>query len=893
MDKTSPEKHQRVMSILADVMECDTGERENLLAQWCGHDESLRQEVECLLRDETPAQGFMEEPLLNVAMGLQTEEEESLLGTHIGPYLIIDEIGRGGMGDVYLARRSDDEYQRRVAIKLIKRGMDSNLIQRRFRNERQILANLDHQHIARLYDGGTTEDGRAFLVMEYVSGEAIDVYADTQKLSTTERLKLFLAVCDAVQYAHRQQVIHRDLKPSNILVNKEGVPKLLDFGIAKFLDGEAAADATTLAWRLLTPEYASPEQIRGEQSTVASDVYSLGAVLYELLTGHRPHPLTKRRGSDGMAHPIVTREPERPSSIVSRIEGRATRSRAQPRTITPESVSESRDGAPERLRRSLRGDLDNIVLMALRKDPQRRYASVEDFSNDLRRHLARQPVLARKDSLGYRGRRFFERNRTSVISAAVVAVVCLLIGVSLNFFTRHTKPPITSIGVLPFVNVGQDQQVEYLADGLTISLIDYLSRLPHLNVPGHNSVRRYKGQALDSIAAGRALKVDTLMLGRATTNGETLSVSVEVIDAPTNQIIWNKRFDGRVSEVLLLQQQIAEEVTRSLGLTISAEARAQFHRPNTRNAEAYRLYLRGDYFWNLRTELGLARATDLFRGAIDQDPNYALAYSGLANSYGLLGAYRSLKPDEVFPKARNAALRARELDADLAEAYTSLAFVSWLYEWDWAAADQAFRRAIELKPSYVLAHHWYGLYLAEMGRFEEAIASEKRALERDPLSVYVNADLGRVYYYARRYDDAFAQYRKTIEMNPNFGGFYSELGELYEQTDMFDEYISAVNPVVAHAEAGRQLFAQRGRKGYWEEIWRQISNRSPHRWTEYYELARVAARLGKKDKAFENLNRAYDVRDHFMTQLKVDPILDPLRSDPRYHELLRRMNLAN
>jgi TolB-like protein len=293
-----------------------------------------------------------------------------------------------------------------------------------------------------------------------------------------------------------------------------------------------------------------------------------------------------------------------------------------------------------------------------------------------------------------------------VISAVVVAVLCLLIGLTVNFFTRHKRPPITSIGVLPFVNVGEDQQVEYLADGLTTSLIDYLSILPNLNVPGHNSVLRYKGQVIDPAAAGRALNVNNLILGRATTNGETLSVTVELIDTASGQIVWNKRFDSKVSEVLILEQQIAEEVTRNLGLTMSREARAQIAQPNTHDLEAYRLYLRGDYFWNLRSELGLIRALEFFQDATDQDPNYALAYSGLANTYGLIGAYRLLKPHEVFPKARIAALRARELDPDSAEAYASLALVSWLYEWDWAAADQSFRRAIELRPSYVIAHHW-------------------------------------------------------------------------------------------------------------------------------------------------------------------------------------------
>ena len=882
------------MGILADAMECDPVHRANLLAESCGEDESLRLEVERLLKHETAALHFMEESLVEGVPVSRVNEEESVIGRNIGPYLIVDEIGRGGMGAVYLAVRSDGEYQRQVAIKLIKRGMDSDLIQHRFRNERQILANLDHQNIARLFDGGTTEDGRAFLVMEYISGLPIDVYADTHRLSTAERLEMFLPVCDAVQHAHANQVIHRDLKPSNILVNEGGVPKLLDFGIAKILSVETTAtieDATTSAWRILTPEYASPEQIRGEQSAASSDIYSLGAVLYELLTGHRPHRLTSRSGSQEVSTAIVTREAEKPSAVISRIEERQNTHDARPRRITPDSVSETRDGTPENLRRSLRGDLDNIVLMALRTDPQRRYASVKEFSEDIRRHLEGQPIRARKDSPAYRARKFFQRNRTSVISTATVAVLCLLIGLLLNSFMRPAKQTVTSIGVLPFINVGQNQQVEYVSDGLTKSLIDYLSRLPNLKVPGHNSVLRYKGQAIDPLAAGRTLNVNTLMMGRTTTKGEALSVQLEVIDAATSQIIWSKRFDGKVSELLRLQQQIAEDVAQSLAINNSSEARIP--PPGTHSADAYSLYLKGNYFWNLRTQVGLTTAVDHFQAAIDLDPHYALAYSGLANSYGLLGAYRVRTPHEIFPKAKAAALKAIELDGNSAEAYTSLAFVSWLYDWDWAAADQAFRRSIELNPSYVTAHHWYGLYLAEMGRFEEAIASEKRALERDPLSVYVIADLGRVYYYARRYDDSLGQYRKATEMNPGFGAFNAEASQLYEQIGMYDnEYLTEAYPGLKEAEEFRQL-VQRGRQSYLQKIWTKWSTTTtPAFWHEYYGLARVSARLGKKRAAVEMLNRAFEVRDHFMTQIKVDPAFDSLRSDPSFHELLRRMNLT-
>jgi serine/threonine protein kinase/tetratricopeptide (TPR) repeat protein len=890
----SPERHQQVMSVLADALECDVSERETLLAYLCAEDEPLRLEVLRLLSNKARAQDFMEQPLVDGALCNLSYQEESVIGRRIGPYLIISEIGRGGMGAVFLAKRSDDEYQRQVAIKLIKPGMDSDLVQRRFRNERQILANLNHPNIARLFDGGTTEDGRAFLVMEYISGQPIDVYADAVKLLTSERLKLFLPVCDAVQYAHRNKVIHRDLKPSNILVNEEGIPKLLDFGIARFLDADqipATAEATTSAGRILTPEYASPEQIRGDQSTVASDIYSLGAVLYELLTGHRPRRANGRGSSDEMPRVIATRDPEKPSSVINRLKEVPTKKGVPLPNTTPQSVSETRDGAPEKLRRRLRGDLDNIVLKALRKDPRRRYDSVDAFSHDLRRHLQGQPVQARKDSLVYRSQKFFQRNRTTVVSAAVVAVLCFVIGLSLNRFIKPTRPTITSIGVMPFVNVGNDPETQYLADGLTSNLISYLSRLPNLRVPGYDSVSRYQGQAIDPAAAAMALQVNTVMLGSATTIGGTLSIQLELIEANTSRRIWSRRFEGKVSGVLLLQQQIAQEVALHLGYD-GADARAQRHQPTTQSTEAYKLYLKGNQFWNLREEPGFTKAIQHYEAAIGLDPNYSLAYSGLANSYSLLGAYRILKPEEAFPKAKSAALKAIQLDGNSAEGYASLALVSWLYDWDWAAADQAFRRSIELNPGYVTAHHWYGLYLGEMGRFEEALASEQRALDKDPLSVYVNADLGRVYFYARRYEESLVQYRKTTEMGPNFGAFYAEIGQLYEQTGMLDKYITEAHPDLKEAREFR-LLVERARKSYLEKLW--LIRSKPIRqlwWSEYCELARMCARLGKRDEAFRMLERVYQVRDHFMTQLKVDPAFDSLRSDPRFEELLHRMNLT-
>ena len=398
------------------------GRRAAFLDEACAGDPGLRRQVEALLATPTPAPS--DAPTAGVS---PTRPEGSLAGHFIGPYKILREIGRGGMGAVYLALRADDQFRKQVAIKLIKPGMDTGAVIRRFRNERQILAALDHSHIARLLDGGVSESGLSYFVMEYVEGLPLDAYCDTHRLLTAERLALFLAVCSAVQYAHQNLVVHRDLKPGNVLVTAGGVPKLLDFGIAKLLRPELSADpltATATALPLMTPEYASPEQARGGPVTTASDVYSLGVLLYELLTGHRPYQVPTGSLED-IARVIGETDPEKPSAAVTRSETVRGADGVVRAELTPESVSHARADAPERLHRRLRGDLDTIVLMALRKEPGRRYASVAQFAEDIRRYLDGRPVIARQDTLGYRTGKFIRRHKAGGAAAALVALTLL------------------------------------------------------------------------------------------------------------------------------------------------------------------------------------------------------------------------------------------------------------------------------------------------------------------------------------------------------------------------------------------------------------------------------------------------------------------------------------
>jgi Tol biopolymer transport system component/serine/threonine protein kinase len=468
----APERWQKVKEVLEAYLERPRGERSVWLEEACPGDPEVRREVESLAASYEEAGDLLEEPALG-----REETPEDREGRRVGPYRIVREIGEGGMARVYLGVRADDAFRREVAIKLVKRGMDYEFILRRFRKERQIMATLDHPHIARLLDGGATEDGTPYFVMEYIGGLPIDAHCDTHRLNVRERLELFRTVCSAVECAHERGVVHRDIKPGNILVTPDGAPKLLDFGIAKIVDPDGwtgSIDRTLTVLRLMTPEYASPEQVRGDPVTAATDVYSLGVLLYELLTGHRPYRLRSRAPHE-MAQAICEVEPEKPSTAVRRVE-EITRPRDGTRaTVTPASVGEARRIRPEKLRRTLAGDLDNIVLMAMRKDPARRYASAVEFSEDVRKYLEGRPVRARKDTLAYRGGKFVERNRTA-LAGAVIAAVALAAAVGAWTLWGPADAPMLRgappLQATPFTTLqGNEGQAVFSPDGSKIAFV--------------------------------------------------------------------------------------------------------------------------------------------------------------------------------------------------------------------------------------------------------------------------------------------------------------------------------------------------------------------------------------------------------------------------------------
>lgn len=857
----SPDRWARVKDLFQEALDQPAAERQEFIRRRA--DASILAEVESLLAAH--------------------EEEASDLvdvwiGKRVGPYRITRELGRGGMGAIYLAVRDDDEFRRDVAVKVIKRGMDTEAIVRRFRAERQILADLDHPNIARLLDGGTSDDGRPYFVMEFIDGQPLDLWCEEKQLSIRDRLKLMQTVCEAVDVAHRRGIVHRDLKPGNILVNREGVPKLVDFGIAKVLatDSEPRT-VTVVGHQILTPAYASPEHLEGQALTPATDVFSLGVVLYETITGRRPFSDT--RGSlEQIARIRASTTPKPPSDAV----------------VLDASQSDSR-----RIRRQLRGDLDDIVMMALDPDAARRYPTAGELGRDLQRHLAGERVAARR-------RRSVERWRRFGAVAAAVVLVGLLIAGAVTRISRGSAEPQTpaaavavrSLAVLPLHTSGSD--TEHLGLGIADAVILRLSTLPGITVRPTSAIRRFATEPpADVVAAGREMKVDAVLDGTLRRAGDRVRVTVQLIGVGDGATIWSGKFDENISEAFAFEDQISGEVTRALsrGGVTAAQPSARGRR--TPDPQAYELYLRGRYLLNQRRIDSFRTAIRHFEEAIARDPNYAAAWAGLADSYLLLGGANAAAPVELYPKAKEAALRAIELDDTLAEAHTSLAHVKYQYDWDFPGADREYRRAIQLDPNYATAHDWYATFLSTMERHDEALHHVRIAQKLDPVSRAFNMHVGSILTSAGRYDEAIAVYRRAIEIEPNFANVWSGLGAAYahkgdlpnaliafdESARLSEEKPSAsrlLEQIGTHARMGNRDIALRHFETF--KKMEKSSRVAP------YKYALIYALLGERDKAIEALERTVAERSGDILSLN-NPTFEPYQSDPRFRDIVRRVGL--
>jgi len=864
------ERWKKVEQLFESALEHPPAERAAFLDSACQGDNSLRHQVETLL-------GALEQAGTAVPRSFNTPVTDtfdpagSVIGKRFGSYRIVQEIGRGGMGSVYLAIRADDEYQKRVAIKLIKRGIDSDFIIRRFRNERQILASLEHPNIAGLYDGGSTDEGLPYFVMEYVEGQPLFSYCDARKLTITERLKLFRKVCSAVHYAHEHRVIHRDLKPSNVLVTTEGIPKLLDFGIAKLLDPDMVAhtlDPTTAAIRMMTPEYASPEQVLGDNVTPASDVYSLGVMLYELLTDHRPYKLKDHTAFE-LARVICEEDPDLPSVAVNLIEVVAVAGH-EPFEVTPITVAEARSSTPDQLRRALAGSLDSIVLKSMRKQPDQRYESVEQFSQDLGRYLEGNPVSAPS---------YFHPGSIPA--------------------TDTGDPAFRSLAVLPFqVLRVEEKSDEFLGMGMADAIITKLSNIHRIMVRPTSSVIKYFDGTHNIMAAGQELNVAYVLDGRIQRAGDRVRLTVQLVRMRDGVPLWATKFDENYTDLFTVEDSISEQVANALVPRLSGEEREMLLRHETENSDAYQTYLKGRYFWNRFTNEDFQKALEHFREAIRLDPDYALPYVGIADYYNWAAIYSIGAPTEYFPQAKEAATKALELDDSLAEAHAALAFTTLIFDWDWEAAEERFKRALELNPNYGPAHQWYSNLLAAQGRFTEAIMEIKRAQEINPLSLIDASIGGWTYYHARQYENAVAEVQRAHEMDRTFGNGYLMLSLVYTEMGRHEAAVEMARKAQELMEGSAlplwALGYSLAKAGHRDEalvVADKMKRLSSEVYISAYYQALVYTGLGDKETAFAYLEEACEARDEWLIWLGTEPKLDELRSDPRFANLLKCVGL--
>jgi len=769
------------------------------------------------------------------------------------------------MGEVYLAE--DTKLNRKVALKFLPVDVSPSR-ERRFLQEARAAAKLHHGNIAHIYEIGEA-GGKTFIAMEYVDGEGLETKIKGRALETDEIIRVGIDVAAALDAAHSAGITHRDIKPANIMLSSRGHVKVLDFGLAKLTSPrseETGSDASTQIKTspgvlLGTFAYMSPEQALGHDVDHRSDIFSLGLTLYEMATAKRPFSgATPTQTLDQILH-------------------------AQPEAVT-------------NFNESIPLELERIISKCLEKDRHCRYQSARELLTDLRNLQRDRTRTSLVNTDRARPQRPVWVRRPAVyilLAMAVLAVVWIV-----AFRSKTESTAINSIAVLPFTDPSTDSSLEYISDGITENLINRLSQLPELRVVPRSTVFRYRGQNVDAQKAARDLGVRAVIVGRVVQRGDTLNIQAELIDVANEAQLWGEQYNRRLTDLITIQEEIATSIAEKLRQRLSETDRQRLTRRYTQSNEAYELYLRGRYFWNKRSENGMRKAIECYRQASDIDPNYALAYVGLADAYNFLGAFgiAVLPPSDAMPKAKSAAMKALEIDGSLAEAHTSLAFVNLYYDWNWAEAEKAFRRAIELNPNYAPAHQWYSHLLMAAGRTNESISEAKRAMEIDPLSQPANMNLGWQYHWARQSDSAIEQLQKTLEMDQNFEQGHWGLGLAYELGGKFEEAVAEFQRAVTlsgdhavYVAALGHAYAAGNRKLDAARIRDELENRSKGSYVPPYWIATLHAGLGDKDEAFRWLDKAHAERSGGLVWLRVDPRMDSLRSDLRFARLVKRVEL--
>lgn len=762
-------------------------------------------------------------------------------GTKLGRYEIRSQLGTGGMGEVYLAQ--DTVLDRNVALKILPPHLaeDADRMSR-FVREAKSASALNHPNIITIHEIGEL-DGLHFIATEYIAGETLKTRLERDWLDLKSTLDIALQVISALDAAHRAGIVHRDIKPDNIMVRDDGIVKVLDFGLLKLttkdrseVDSEGVTKMqvrTSVGVIMGTTAYMSPEQARGQEMDARTDIWSFGCVLYEMLTNQQAfHGETM---TDVLAN-IIHREPD---SILAH-------------------------------RRDTPAELERIIAKAIHKNRDERYQSAKELWHDVQQLHTRLLVEAEIIRSG-------EGERVAQV---------------------QPSPFLSSIAVLPFANLSAEKDNEYFSEGLTEEIIMNLSKLQVLKVITRGSTMRYVKEGKTHKQIANDLGVQYLLEGSVRRYGSDLRITAQLVDAFRDEYIWAETYRGTMKDIFDIQEKVASEIAQALQIRLSPDEKQNLKKRPTENTGAYQLYLQGRFFWNKRSEEGLKTAIRYFEQAIEKDPHYAVAWAGIADSYSLLGEYGNIPRKELYPKARAAVNKALEIDDQLAEVHTSLASILMLSEWDWANSEKEFKLALELNPNYATAHHWYSQWFLNMGRLEESLRMISRAAELDPISQAILKDQGLALYYNRQYDEAVEMALKTLELDPTYAAAHRLLSLAYQAKGMFAEAIvenqkwgaltgnkveATVTLAQLYAVSGQADEARRLIDGVQRD---QIAMDQISR-----GLALVYTALGEHDVAFKYLENSYERHEESILTLKVDPKVDPLRADPRFTALLRKIGI--
>jgi serine/threonine-protein kinase len=776
-----------------------------------------------------------------------------MIGKTITHYRILEELGRGGMGVVYKAE--DIKLDRSVAIKVLSPHLSSDeKAVARFVHEAKAASALDHANIGAIYEIDETQAGETFIAMAYYEGETLRERLDRGGMEIDEALSIIGQVAGGLERAHGAGIVHRDIKPSNIIMTRHGEAKVIDFGLAKLAGGtKLTREGSTFG----TAAYMSPEQALGEEMDHRSDIFSLGVIFYEMLAGERPF-----RGEHEVAllYEIVH---EKPQSL--------------------QDLGIDIDPA-----------IESIIDRVLAKDRDKRYERVSEFVTDL--VALREGRLSDSITTPSKFRRRPARRSLLGIGVTALAVAIIITALYMTLWRGET---IDSIAVLPLENLSKDDDEEYFVNGLTDELISRLARIGGLKVISRTSVMQYRGSSKPLPKIAGELNVKAVLEGSVLRIGNRVRIAVKLIHAGTDRSIWAESYERDIHDILRLQSEVALDVARNIKIKLTSLDREEITGNVAVSAEAHEAYLKGRYYVDQRTPDALNKGLKYFELSIEKDSSYALAYAGIADTYLLLAAYSLENPDLIYPKARQAALKAIKLDGRLAEAHTSLAIVKWHYEWEFDEAEREFRRAVVLNPNYTRAHHWYALYLSFLERYDEAIAEMRKAQSVDPVSLIANAALGLVYYYADRYDEALEQSIQTLEMDDQFFPAYTVQGRAYTRKSMYSEAIEAFEKVIEISGRRSSVLsliahplAASGDVNKAEELYDELRERSVDEYISPFDMAVLTMALGRKPETLNWLERAYDEKTFDIMSMNAEPLLKDLRDEPRFFELTDKIGLT-